>query len=100
MPDEDPLPSLDEFQEKIDQVKSRADDGENTAYPSEGGGVSGYGRAMNMAVEFIAGAAVGGTGGYFLDAWLDTSPLFLLTGFLLGFAAGVRNLMRGMSEKK
>lgn len=87
-----PLPSLDELQREIDALK-----------PQQGGvapdvSAGNFARGMNIAVEFVAGAAIGGAGGYFLDRWLDSSPLFLLTGFFVGFAAGVYGLMRGMKK--
>lgn len=40
---------------------------------------------MRLAV-CIAGMTVGG---YYLDQWLDLSPVFLITGALLGMAAGM-----------
>jgi ATP synthase protein I len=92
-----PLPSLDELQRKIDEVKSSEateQDGNSAAY------ASGMAQGTNIAVEFAVTAAIGGVGGYFLDRWLGTSPLLLLTGFFIGFAAGVYNLMRGQAKKK
>ncbi len=52
---------------------------------------------MRLGTEFIAGAGVGGGLGLALDHWLQTGPWFLVIGFLLGFAAGVLNMMRAMS---
>ncbi|MGB2670945.1 MAG: AtpZ/AtpI family protein [Candidatus Acidiferrum sp.] len=43
----------------------------------------------------LAGAlAVGVALGYFLDRWLHTKPIFMLVFGALGFAAGVREVLR------
>jgi ATP synthase protein I len=89
---DEPLPSLDELQEKIDHV--RADGKEDVAEPQ---GKS-LGKALNLATEFGAAVGVGGIIGYLLDDALDTSPIFFLGCFLLGFAAGVRSLLRSYKK--
>ena len=44
---------------------------------------------------YFASAIIGGlVGGYFLDRWLDTRPLFILLGLLLGTAAGFYGMYR------
>ena len=57
---------------------------------------SAMGRAMRLSTELLAGLAVGCIGGILLDRWLDTTPLFLLIGIGVGFAAGVLNVSRAM----
>jgi ATP synthase protein I len=42
----------------------------------------------------VAGVAVGAVIGWLLDRWLGISPWGLIVFLLLGFAAGVLNLMR------
>lgn len=49
---------------------------------------------MRMATELVAAIIVGGLIGYGLDLLLGTTPWLFLVFFLLGFAAGVLNLMR------
>ncbi|HKS84427.1 MAG TPA: AtpZ/AtpI family protein, partial [Pseudolabrys sp.] len=44
--------------------------------------------------ELVAGVLVGAAVGWLLDRWLGTSPWGLIVFFLLGFAAGVLNVMR------
>mgnify|MGYP001795729830 CR=1 FL=1 len=51
--------------------------------------ISGAGLAMRFATEFVAAVIVGVGIGYWLDVWLNTSPLFLLIMFGFGVAAGV-----------
>lgn len=50
--------------------------------------------AMRLGIEFVAGASVGGVGGYLLDEWLDTSPWIMILGFFLGVAAGFKNMIK------
>jgi ATP synthase protein I len=61
-------------------------------------GVSAMGRAMRLSTELLAGLFVGCLIGLGLDRWLGVSPLFLLIGIGVGFAAGVLNVARAMKE--
>jgi len=45
-------------------------------------------------IMFPVSTALGFFGGYFLDQWLGTIPLFSLIGLGLGVAAAIRNLLR------
>ena len=49
---------------------------------------------MQMAAGLVAAIVVGGVIGWGLDWLLGTKPWLLLFFFLLGFAAGILNLMR------
>jgi len=57
-------------------------------------GTSGYGQALKLSSEFIAGIAVGAGLGWFIDRVAGTSPWGLIVFLLLGFGAGVLNVMR------
>jgi ATP synthase protein I len=61
---------------------------------AERGGVAGYGQAFKLSSEFIAGIAVGAGLGWVIDGFLGTSPWGLIIFLLLGFAAGVLNVLR------
>ena len=66
--------------------------------PSENQGAksdpSGLARGLQLTAEFVAGILVGAAIGWLMDRWLRTSPWGMIVWLLLGFAAGVRNLMR------
>jgi len=47
-----------------------------------------------IATEIVAGVAVGGFLGWMLDAWLGTSPIFMIVLFFLGAGAGMLNIWR------
>jgi len=68
--------------------------------PSDGPGAdrattaSGYARGFRLSSELVAGVVVGAGIGWLLDRWLGISPWGLIVFVLLGFAAGVLNVMR------
>ena len=53
-------------------------------------------QAMRTGIEIVAGVAAGMLLGYMFDSWLNTSPLFILLGLVLGFFAALRGLMRSI----
>ena len=67
---------------------------------SDGAGVdrattaSGYAKGFRLSSELVAGVVVGAGIGWLLDRWLGISPWGLIVFLLLGFAAGVLNVMR------
>ncbi|AKI01547.1 hypothetical protein IMCC20628_02852 [Hoeflea sp. IMCC20628] len=54
----------------------------------------GYALAVKLSSEFIAGVIVGALLGYLFDQFLGTSPWGLIVFLLLGFCAGVLNVLR------
>jgi ATP synthase protein I len=55
---------------------------------------SGYAKGFRLSSELVAGVVVGAGLGWLLDRWLGISPWGLIVFLLLGFAAGVLNVMR------
>jgi len=51
-------------------------------------------RGLRLSSELVAGVVVGAVIGYMLDRWLGLSPWGFIVFVLLGFAAGILNLMR------
>lgn len=58
------------------------------------GGNQGFAQAMRLGADFVAGVIVGAGIGLALDWWLATSPWGLIVFLLLGFCAGVLNVLR------
>lgn len=54
--------------------------------------------AWRMVIELVAGLGVGFGIGYGLDAIFGTLPIFLVLFVFLGFAAGVKVMMRTAQE--
>lgn len=53
-----------------------------------------YAQAFRLSSEFIAGIVAGGGIGFLLDMLAGTSPWGLIVFLLLGFGAGVFNVLR------
>lgn len=54
--------------------------------------------AWRMVIELVVGMVLGLAIGFGLDSLIGTQPLFLVLFALLGFAAGVRTMMRTAAE--
>ncbi|MGH9741139.1 MAG: AtpZ/AtpI family protein [Candidatus Acidiferrum sp.] len=50
--------------------------------------------AMELPFTLVGALAVGAALGYLLDRWLHTKPILILVFGALGFAAGVREVLR------
>jgi len=59
-----------------------------------GADASAMARGFRLSTELVAGVLVGAGIGWLLDRWLGISPWGLIVFLLLGFAAGVLNVMR------
>lgn len=60
--------------------------------------MSGMARGMRIGTEFIAAILVGAGIGYLLDLGLGTRPWGLLVMFMVGFAAGILNVIRVVAQ--
>ncbi len=54
--------------------------------------------AWRMVIELVVGVGLGFGIGYGLDSLFGTIPIFLILFTLLGFAAGIRTMMRSAAE--
>jgi ATP synthase protein I len=55
---------------------------------------SGIARGFRLSTELVAGVVVGAAIGWLVDRWLGISPWGMIVFLLLGFTAGVLNVMR------
>jgi ATP synthase protein I len=73
---------------------------ERSVKPSDGAGedraatASGYAKGFRLSSELVAGVLVGAGLGWLIDRLLGISPWGFIVFLLLGFAAGVLNVMR------
>jgi ATP synthase protein I len=63
---------------------------------ASGGGTdaSALARGFRLSSELVGAVLLGGAIGWLLDRWLGISPWGMIVFLLLGFAAGVLNVMR------
>ncbi|MCF3643023.1 AtpZ/AtpI family protein [Rhizobium sp. TRM95111] len=89
--------SLEERMQRLDAelAKRRADDdSDDAAEQKAADSRKGYAEAMKLSSEFIAAIIVGALLGYLLDHFAGTGPWGMIVLLLLGFCAGVLNVMR------
>jgi len=56
------------------------------------------GGLASVGITLVVATAGATIGGYFLDGWLGTKPLFTLLGLGVGIAAGAREFWRTMKR--
>lgn len=76
-----------------DEAKRQSD-----AEASQSNSAQGMGLALRVAAEFASGVLVGAGLGWLFDYWLGTSPWGLIVLLLLGFVAGVLNVLRAVGK--
>jgi ATP synthase protein I len=55
--------------------------------------------AMELPLIIVAAIGIAGLPGFFLDRWLHTKPIFMIVFGAVGFAIGVRDVLRRLPEK-
>ena len=89
--------SLEDRLKRLDAelADRRKDDGaERAAEARASESRKGYAVAMKLSSEFVAAVIVGALLGYLLDHFAGTGPWGMIVLLLLGFCAGVLNVMR------
>jgi ATP synthase protein I len=75
-------------------ARQRAEDPSNDASENRAATASGYARGFRLSSELVAGVLVGAGLGWGIDRLLGVAPWGLIVFLLLGFVAGVLNVMR------
>ena len=76
------------------QAHDAAGDPSDSSGAQRAATASGYAKGFRLSSELVAGVVVGAGIGWLIDRWLGVSPWGLIVFLLLGFAAGVLNVMR------
>jgi ATP synthase protein I len=84
---------LQRLGDRLDQVRA-SQPSETTPDANPAPDRSGMARGLRLSSELVAGVLVGGAIGYALDYWLGIRPWGFIVFVLLGFVAGIVNLMR------
>jgi ATP synthase protein I len=77
-----------------DRLASANRPSENDTSPRQSADASAMARGFRLSTELVAGVVVGALIGWLIDRWLGISPWGMIVFLLLGFAAGVLNVMR------
>jgi ATP synthase protein I len=83
---------LRELGDRLDALQKRQAD-RNKAPPPTSLGI-----AFRFSTEMVAALVVGGGIGYGIDWLAGTKPIFLIIFFVLGAAAGIRNVLHAAKE--
>lgn len=86
---------LDALGRKIDATRARHEPPEY-----EPSNITIVSLAWRLVIEMLAGIAVGGFLGWWLDRWFDSRPWFMLSLLGLGMIAGVVNSMRVIAQMR
>jgi ATP synthase protein I len=88
------LGSLDHRLSEIRDNRNIRTDQPGTESGDRAARASAMARGFRLSSELVAGVAVGAVIGWGFDRLLSTSPFGLIVFFLLGFVAGVVNVVR------
>jgi ATP synthase protein I len=75
-------------------ARQRAGETSNSPEENRAATASGYARGFRLSSELVAGVIVGAGLGWLIDRLLGIAPWGFIVFLLLGFAAGVLNVMR------
>lgn len=87
--------------ERMRKLEARIETARKSIEPAKSHQEEHYSKAQQgwrMVTELVAGLGIGFGIGYGLDRLMGTIPIFLVLFTLLGFAAGVRVMMRTANE--
>ena len=84
---------LKRLETQLDRRRTIAPE-EPDRFEEQSSGPAALGRAFRMSAEFVAGVIAGGGLGWLFDRLLGTSPWGMIVFLMLGFAAGVFNVVR------
>jgi ATP synthase protein I len=89
-----PAPRGDDFASRLAAAQERREGGRETTSDVAARNTGQLGLGFRIAVDLLAGVAVGVGIGLAIDRWLGTSPWSLLVFLVLGFAGGMMNMLR------
>jgi ATP synthase protein I len=82
---------LQRLGERLDQLDAGRPQADRASRPDNSSAIA---RGFRLSTELVAGVLVGAVLGWFLDRALGISPWGLIVFVLLGFVAGVLNVIR------
>ena len=83
------------FEDRLTKVRAKREAREAEARRKTNAAM---GIGFRLSLELVVAVIVGSLLGYGLDRWLGTFPLALVVFFVIGAAAGVKNMLRAVQE--
>ncbi len=80
------------------RAEQKAEDAAAAAGPSKTSATAGMTLAFRLGSEFVGGVLVGAGLGWGIDQLVGTTPWAMIVLLLLGFGAGIVNMMRAAGE--
>ncbi|MEK9832504.1 MAG: AtpZ/AtpI family protein [Alphaproteobacteria bacterium] len=94
MTDPDQPPELPELKQRLGKIRDRRAGEQAKSSSRSKSGASDIGVGAKVVVDLVAGVGFGGGIGWSLDWWLGTKPWLLVVFLMLGFVAGLLNVIR------
>jgi len=91
---------LKSLETRLDQAGAHRSETTDPRARSTTSDASALGQGFRLSAEFVAGVVAGGIVGYIVDQLAGTSPWGLIVCLILGFFAGMLNLMRAAGVVK
>ena len=86
-------PKLKDLDEKLKNIKENTVETNSQSQAFKSAHIG-----WRMVLELVIGIVIGVIFGFSLDSFLNTSPIFLIILIFLGFAAGVRTMIKTAKE--
>ncbi|WP_189426336.1 AtpZ/AtpI family protein [Devosia pacifica] len=87
-----------DLESRIASARRSREAGDNRSSARSSGEMTGLARGLRIGSEFVAAILVGAGLGYLIDLGLGSSPWGMLILFAMGFAAGILNVIRAVTE--
>jgi ATP synthase protein I len=83
---------------ELKRVRAEQEAEQKASIPDRTSATAGMTLAFRLGSEFVAGVLVGAGLGWAIDRFFGTAPWAMIVFLLLGFGAGVMNMMRAAGE--
>lgn len=83
------------FEDRLAKVRARREAREQNARRKANAAL---GIGFRLSLELVVAVIVGSLFGFGLDRWLGTTPWLMVVFFMVGAAAGVKNMLRAVKE--
>ena len=98
MSDPDRPSPTDDLHRRLKAAQDRNSGVSTKRSPGASNAGSGMGAGLKVGVDLVVGVGVGAGIGWGLDVWLGTKPFLLALFIILGFVAGLLNVIRTTNQ--